>query len=150
MQTLVIADVEQRRAVGIERYGQGLKPHDGRDNLRDLYEELLDAAIYCRKQIYERDASKSAQAPTREQLQSIEWAAEWRYDHDWTYPSCPACEGLKPHDDPDHGKRGPVGHGHTDDCWLAVALEILAPGRYQALWSTEPSEDAAPQEPAND
>lgn len=67
MQTLVIADVEQRRAVGIERYGQGLKPHDGRDNLRDLYEELLDAAIYCRKQIYERGAGVDLIAHLRRQ-----------------------------------------------------------------------------------
>jgi hypothetical protein len=55
MQDLVLADIEARKAIGIARYGQLLKAHDGRDNLRDLYEELLDGAIYCRKAIYERD-----------------------------------------------------------------------------------------------
>lgn len=55
MQDLVLADIEARKALGIQRYGQLLQAHDGRDNLKDLYEELLDAAIYCRKAIYERD-----------------------------------------------------------------------------------------------
>lgn len=55
MQEIVIADIVERRKVGIERYGQGLKAFDGRDNLRDIYEELLDAAIYIRKEIYKRD-----------------------------------------------------------------------------------------------
>jgi hypothetical protein len=55
IQDLVLADIEARKAIGIKRYGQLLKPHDGRDNLRDLYEELMDACIYARKAIYERD-----------------------------------------------------------------------------------------------
>lgn len=61
---------------------------------------------------------------TREQLRSIEWSSEWRYDYDWTYPCCPACGGLKPHDG---GQRDPVARGHTDDCWLAAALATPAP-----------------------
>lgn len=55
MQDLLIADMEARKAVGLKRYGQLLKAHDGRDNLRDIYEEMLDAAVYLRKAIYERD-----------------------------------------------------------------------------------------------
>lgn len=55
MQDLVIADIEARKAVGLSRYGQLLKAFDGRDNLRDIYEELLDAAVYVRKEIYKRD-----------------------------------------------------------------------------------------------
>lgn len=57
IQDLVIGDMRDRLAVGIERYGTGLQPHNGRDGLRDLYEELLDAATYTRQLIYERDGS---------------------------------------------------------------------------------------------
>ncbi len=55
MQDLVIADIEARKQIGIQRYGQTLKAHDGRDNLLDIYQELLDAAIYIRKEMYRRD-----------------------------------------------------------------------------------------------
>lgn len=55
IQSLVMADIEARTKVGIERYGTPLQAHNGRDALRDLYEELLDAANYTRQLIYERD-----------------------------------------------------------------------------------------------
>lgn len=55
IQDLVMADMQDRLQVGIERYGTGLQPHNGRDMLKDLYEELLDAAIYVRGAMYERD-----------------------------------------------------------------------------------------------
>lgn len=51
----VIADLDARMQLGIERYGVALQPDNGRDTLRDLYEELLDAAIYTRTLIAERD-----------------------------------------------------------------------------------------------
>lgn len=50
----VIKDMEQRRLVGIERYGTPLQPFNGRDALIDLYQELLDAAVYVRQLIAER------------------------------------------------------------------------------------------------
>ena len=55
IQSQVIADIEARRLVGIERYGTALQPHNGRDALRDLYEELLDATMYIRQVMVERD-----------------------------------------------------------------------------------------------
>jgi DNA-binding transcriptional regulator YdaS (Cro superfamily) len=36
-----------RRTLGISRYGQPLMSNDGRDTLRDLNDELLDAAAYA-------------------------------------------------------------------------------------------------------
>lgn len=54
VQELVIADMRERLAVGIERYGTGLQPHNGRDMLRDAYEEALDLATYLRGLIAER------------------------------------------------------------------------------------------------
>lgn len=55
VQDLVIQDLEHRKAVGIRRFGTTLQPHNGRDALRDCYEELLDACNYMRQCIYERD-----------------------------------------------------------------------------------------------
>lgn len=56
IQDLVIADMEARKAVGLARYGTLLRPHNGRDMLRDAYEEALDLAVYLRGAIAERDA----------------------------------------------------------------------------------------------
>jgi hypothetical protein len=54
---IVLEDMEARRALGIERYGQPVTPGDGRDPLRDAYEEALDLAVYLRKALYERDGA---------------------------------------------------------------------------------------------
>lgn len=54
IQSQVIADIEARRELGIQRYGSALKPHNGRDALRDLYEELIDAACYAKQAMVER------------------------------------------------------------------------------------------------
>lgn len=52
---LVAKDIHQRLVIGIETYGQPLQPHNGRDALRDAYEEALDLACYLRQALYERD-----------------------------------------------------------------------------------------------
>lgn len=52
---LVHADLDARNRKGRETYGGTLRPFDGRDTLQDLYEELLDAAMYVRKSMWERD-----------------------------------------------------------------------------------------------
>lgn len=52
---LVMQDMMARDAVGRERYGTPLQPHNGRDVLRDAYEEALDLCVYLRQAIYERD-----------------------------------------------------------------------------------------------
>lgn len=56
VQSAVIRDIVERREVGIKRYGTPLQPHNGRDALRDLYEELLDGAMYARQLMLERDS----------------------------------------------------------------------------------------------
>lgn len=53
----VIADMEDRRRLGIARYGTPLQPHNGRDALVDAYEEALDLAVYLRQVIEERRAA---------------------------------------------------------------------------------------------
>lgn len=52
---LVVADMKARDRLGERRYGTRLQAHNGRDSLRDLYEEILDSAVYARTLLYERD-----------------------------------------------------------------------------------------------
>jgi hypothetical protein len=52
---LVLADFQARDAFGTRKYGTRLQPHNGRDALIDLYQELLDACCYTRQLIFERD-----------------------------------------------------------------------------------------------
>jgi hypothetical protein len=55
VQELVLADLQERLAIGIQRYGTGLQPHNGRDMLRDAYDEAMDLTVYLRGCLYERD-----------------------------------------------------------------------------------------------
>ena len=54
IQSKVRKDLEEREALGMERYGRPLLPHNGRDALRDAYEEALDLACYLRQALEER------------------------------------------------------------------------------------------------
>jgi len=62
VQGMVMADLETRLQVGIQRYGTALQPFNGRDALRDAYEEALDLACYLRQAIAERDAGAPDQS----------------------------------------------------------------------------------------
>lgn len=42
----IMDDLEARARMGEAKYGQRLRAHNGRDALVDLYQELLDAAVY--------------------------------------------------------------------------------------------------------
>ena len=55
IQDMVIADIERRKKIGMERYGTLLQPHNGRDALLDAYEEELDKIQYMKQWIVERD-----------------------------------------------------------------------------------------------
>lgn len=52
---LVIVDMAARKEFGLAKYGSLLQPGNGRDNLQDLYEELLDACVYIRNEIERRN-----------------------------------------------------------------------------------------------
>jgi hypothetical protein len=52
--SLVKSDLESRMVVGERKYGERLRPHNGRDCLLDAYQEALDLAMYLRQLIYER------------------------------------------------------------------------------------------------
>lgn len=57
--SLVIEDIKARKELGISRYGTALQAHNGRDALKDAYEEALDLACYLRQAIEERDSLAS-------------------------------------------------------------------------------------------
>lgn len=52
---LVMDDMKARDAFGLAKYKTRLQPFNGRDALTDLYQELLDAVVYTRQLIFERD-----------------------------------------------------------------------------------------------
>jgi hypothetical protein len=52
---MVIDDMRRRDHVGRQRYGTPLQAGNGRDVLRDAYEEALDLCVYLRQAIAERD-----------------------------------------------------------------------------------------------
>jgi len=76
IQTLVIRELEQRRQLGIERYGTALQPFNGRDGLQDLYEELMDGMVYVRQEIEERKLRSDALAELLDAAEVLR--ATWR------------------------------------------------------------------------
>lgn len=58
-QALLIADIEARRQVGIERYGQGHRPFNGRNTIQDFYEEMIDGAVYAKSLLRAREATRT-------------------------------------------------------------------------------------------
>lgn len=48
-------DLLERRALGLRRYGSLLQPGNGRDPLRDAYEEVVDLVAYFKQLIMARD-----------------------------------------------------------------------------------------------
>lgn len=64
------ADVKARQELGIQRYGRPLQAHNGRDALRDGYEEILDFLVYALQGITETGLGSVS---TR-RLVNITWA----------------------------------------------------------------------------
>lgn len=66
---LVIADMKERDKTGERRYGKRLQANNGRDVLRDAYEEALDLAVYLRQEIEQRRLAKVARL--RERIEDL-------------------------------------------------------------------------------
>lgn len=54
--SLVRADIDERVAIGLDKYKTLLRAHNGRDALMDAYQEALDLMFYLRQAIAERDS----------------------------------------------------------------------------------------------
>lgn len=63
MHDLVMQDMAARKDFGFKKYQALLQPFNGRDPLKDLYEELMDALVYVRQALYERDNPRPKPAP---------------------------------------------------------------------------------------
>lgn len=53
----VIADLQEREKLGIKKYGQALHTENGRDALKDAYQESLDQTLYLKQRLMEEAAS---------------------------------------------------------------------------------------------
>lgn len=54
----VLEAITQRSIMGKEKYGTLLKTNNGRDALVDLFQELLDAVMYCAQLVMEAQDGK--------------------------------------------------------------------------------------------
>lgn len=61
---LVVEDLQARKEFGLRKYGTPLQAHNGRDALMDLFQELLDAVLYCKQLIVERDTHNKTETTT--------------------------------------------------------------------------------------
>lgn len=52
---LVAIDMKGRDSIGLKKYNTRLQGFNGRDALKDAYQEALDLAVYLRQALYERD-----------------------------------------------------------------------------------------------
>jgi hypothetical protein len=55
VQDRLVAEILARRELGVQRYGSPLMTHNGRDALRDAWEEAIDLAAYLTQMVMERD-----------------------------------------------------------------------------------------------
>lgn len=55
---LVIADMKARDEFGRAKYGTPLQAGNGRDSLRDAYQEALDLCVYLKQAIVEREVAQ--------------------------------------------------------------------------------------------
>jgi hypothetical protein len=52
---MVVHDMLERDQMGLRKHKTRLQPYNGRDVLKDAYQEALDLVVYLRQAIYERD-----------------------------------------------------------------------------------------------
>jgi hypothetical protein len=55
---MVIADAKKRDQAGAKKYGTRLQPNNGRNAVKDAYEEMLDGMVYVRSAIEECRSQK--------------------------------------------------------------------------------------------
>ncbi len=90
----VIEDLQARTERGIATYGRPLESHNGRNALQDLYEELLDAAQYCKQKLmeeairptpveYDRDAMGRVTFEAAMRVRRISSHSPWEEKPDW-------------------------------------------------------------------
>lgn len=71
MHDFVAADMMSRKAFGLNKYGTHLQAFNGRDALKDAYEEVLDIAVYLRQCLYERAKREEWMKEGRQYLDAV-------------------------------------------------------------------------------
>ena len=54
---LIVGDLFERKQHGIQKYGKPLIAHNGRNSIKDAYEEALDLSVYLRQALAESQTS---------------------------------------------------------------------------------------------
>lgn len=62
--SLLGPDIIARQAQGLQTYGTALQPHNGRNQLIDAYQELLDALVYLEADLLEKPDARIATIQT--------------------------------------------------------------------------------------
>jgi hypothetical protein len=103
VQDAVVADIEARKAVGIERYGTPLQAFNGRSSLRDAYEESLDLVMYLKQMQQEAHeilcltipSESGRQFPTRVEFKRcLALLAHMSGQEAWDFlKQCSVCQG---------------------------------------------------------
>ena len=55
----LIKDIQDRKTFGYGKYGTYLMSNNGRNAIVDMYQELLDALIYCKQILIETENGKN-------------------------------------------------------------------------------------------
>lgn len=73
---LLFKDLQDRDNFGKEKYGVRLQPFNGRDGLKDAFQEVLDLAVYLRQRIYEDEHQPDLRAIIAEAKQAVQVGAD--------------------------------------------------------------------------
>jgi hypothetical protein len=126
---LVCEDHQDRKIIGTERYGTPLQADNGRDALRDAYEEVLDQSVYLRQVIEERNLALSDLRSRMHEI--LDGAVQWKnLDGEYLDPILEALVRAATPFVTSEGKRPVVrwhGHGGTTK-EIAFSTPVDFPG----------------------
>jgi hypothetical protein len=142
---LVIQDMRERDASGLEKYGTRLQPHNGRNALVDAYQEALDLVVYLRQAIVEqesapeRDRAGEAMEPDPDRTAGLMSEAESPNGRGMETPLC-SQRTVAPAHFCSHGS--PIydmGEEHTGCTFCAFGAHMeKEPNRFQRLKKSHP------------
>ena len=104
----LIRDIQSRKALGTQKYGQPLKAFNGRKAIVDAYQESLDLSVYLRQMITEMQSLKTVEDIVRWFLKNM--------GYDGLYNEFGACACLVNDIAPCGEIQGTCQPGYLDDC----------------------------------
>lgn len=111
---LLVADIIARKEFGFKKYGSLLQANNGRDTLRDAYEEAQDLCVYLRTLIDERvDVAMVARMECAACIADLQYIQEAYKPGSAMYTAVATCiEALRMRVDKQHG--GYTVHGTSE------------------------------------